>query len=314
MKQDLDLRYWQARYREYIETVRGWSQRTVEIYTGELKGFFAYLERQGVTQLGRLNRSHLEGYRLEIFQTRHRDKPLARTTQQVRLTGVKQFARFLYRDNYLLLDIAEGFEMPRGHDSLPRPVVSEREAVALMNAPDTSTPVGLRDRAMLEIFYGTGIRNSELRLLVLDQVDLEQGLLRIDHGKGSKGRMVPLGEEALSWLEEYLTQARAGFLRRADQNLVFVGTVTGERMPRGWLGALVRRYAVQAGIEKRVTPHVLRHSCATHMLRHGANVRHLQTLLGHASTDTTQRYTRVELSDLAEVVKRCHPRERVQEP
>ena len=309
--QDLNLRYWQARYREYIEIVRGWSQRTVEIYTGELRNFFAYLERQGVTQLGRLNRSHLEGYRLEIFQQRHRDKPLAKSTQQVRLIGVKQFARFLYRENYLLLDLAEGFELPRGNDSLPRPVISEREAVALVQTPDVNTPIGMRDRAILEIFYGTGIRNSELRLLVLDQVDREHGHLRIDHGKGSKGRMVPLGEEAHAWLEHYLDQARVHFVKRADQNLVFLGLQTGERMPRGWLSLMVRRYAVQAGIEKKVTPHVLRHTCATHMLRHGANVRHLQTLLGHASTDTTQRYTRVELSDLAAVVRRCHPREQV---
>lgn len=312
MKQDLDLRYWQARYREYIEVVRGWSQRTVEIYTGELRGFFAYLERQGVTQLGRLSRVHLEGYRLEIFQIRRADKPLAKATQQVRLTGVKQFARFLYRENYLLMDIADGFQTPRAADSLPRAVVSEKEAVALVTAPDVTTPLGLRDRAILEIFYGTGIRNSELRLLTLDQVDLDQGLLRIDHGKGNKGRMVPLGEEAEAWLEEYLDKARASFLRRQDQNLVFMGTQTGERMPRSWLALMVRRYAAKMGISKTVTPHVLRHSCATHMLRHGANVRHLQTLLGHASTDTTQRYTRVELSDLAEVVRRCHPREQVE--
>jgi len=311
MRQDLDLRYWQARYGEYIEIVRSWSQRTVEIYTGELRGFFGYLERQGVTQLGRLSRSHLEGYRLEIFQARYRDKPLAKATQQVRLTGVKQFARFLYRENYLLLDIADGFEIPKANDSLPRAVISEREAVALVTAPDVTTVVGMRDRAILEIFYGTGIRNSELRLLILDQVDLEHGLLRIDHGKGSKGRMVPMGEEARAWLEHYMDNARASFVRREDQKLVFMGTLKGEKMPRGWLSLLTRRYAEKVGIVKTVTPHVLRHSCATHMLRHGANVRHLQTLLGHASTDTTQRYTRVELSDLAAVVRRCHPREQL---
>lgn len=125
--------------------------------------------------------------------------------------------------------------------------------------------------------------------------------------------MVPLGEEAQAWLEHYLDLARSHFVKRADQKLVFMGTQNGECMPRGWLGLLVRRYATRAGIEKRVTPHVLRHSCATHMLRHGANVRHLQTLLGHASTDTTQRYTRVELSDLAAVVRRCHPREQLED-
>lgn len=310
MRQDLDLRYWQLRFGEYIEIVRGWSASTRRIYAAELRPFFAYLERQGITQLGRLTRAHLEGYRLQLFESTFRGKPLSKGTQQTRLCSVKQFVRFLYRENYLLLDIADGFELPKRGDSLPRLVLSEREALKLMKSPDVTTHQGIRDRAMLEILYGTAIRNAEIRLLTVDQVDREQGYLRIDHAKGEKARVVPLGEEALAWLEEYLDRVRPLCVRRADQKYLFLSSQTGEIMHRGWLVIMVSRYALQAGLKKRVTPHVLRHSCATHMLRHGANVRHLQALLGHSSCETTQRYTRVELSDLALVVKRCHPRER----
>lgn len=311
LNEELDLRYWQARFREYLKVVKDWSEDTQLRYSRELKPFFAYLERQGVSQLGRLTRFHLEGYRLEVFQLRHQGRALSKHTQRTRLSGIKQFVRYLYRENYLLLDLAANFELPRDQAPLPRAVLHEREALALMQAPDTSNPVGARDRAILELLYGTGLRNSELRLLVMEQVDLGNGRLRIDHGKGKKPRVVPLGEEAQAWLEHYLEKGRPTFLKRADQKLVFMGTATGERMPRGWLSTLVGRYARKVGLEKRITPHVLRHACATHMLRAGANVRHLQVLLGHSSLDTTQRYTRVEISDLAEVVRRCHPREQL---
>jgi integrase/recombinase XerD len=309
---DLDLRHWQARYREYLEVTRGWSLRTVDTYNAELKPFFAYLERQGLTNLGRLTATHLEGYRLEIYQIRFRGRPLARPTQQVRLSAIKQFVRYLYRENYLLLDIAANFEMPKPGQSLPRIILSEREVVQLIEQPDTKTLEGIRDRALVEVLYGTAVRNSELRLLKMDQVDLERKVLRIDHGKGNKARVVPLGEEAAAWLEEYLVKVRPQLLRRADQKLVFFGSITGEAMSRTWLAVVVQRMAKKAGLEKNVTPHVLRHSLATHMLRRGANVRHLQGLLGHESLDTTQRFTRVEISDLAKVIRRFHPREQAE--
>lgn len=309
---DLDLRHWQARYREYMEVTRGWALRTVQIYSNELKPFFAYLERQGVTNLVRLTLAHLEGYRLEMYQLRFRGRPLARPTQQVRLTGIKQFARYLYRENYLLLDIAANFELPRPGQTLPRTILSERETIQLIEQPDTTTLKGIRDRAMLELLYGTGLRNSELRFLKIDQVDLERKILRIDHGKGNKARVLPLGEEAHAWLEEYLVKVRPHLVRRPDQKLVFIASITGEELSRTVLVDAVHRVAKRAGLEKTVTPHVLRHSCATHMLRRGANVRHLQKLLGHESLDTTQIYTRVETSDLARVIRRFHPREQVE--
>jgi integrase/recombinase XerD len=307
---DLDLRLWQARFRDYMNITKGWSPRTVEAYSSELKPFFHFLERQGLTNVSRLTRTHLESYRQELFYLRVRDKPLARSTQSLRLTSILGFIRFLFRENYLLLDIAARFELPKIKETLPRTVLSEREALQLIEQPDINTPLGIRERAMLELFYGTGMRNSELRLLQIDQVDLERGLLRIDHGKGNKARVVPLGEEALVWLEEYLIKVRPQLVRSADQTLVFPGLLARE-IPRGALAVLVRRLARKAGIEKVVTPHVLRHTCVTHMLRRGASVRHLQSLLGHACLNTTQRYTRVEISDLAKVIEQFHPREQI---
>jgi len=305
---DLDLRHWQSRFREYLTIVRSMSVRTVESYCAELKSLFAYLERLGVTNLGRLTRTHLEGYRLELFQRRFRDKPLSAGTLQCRLSAVKQFVRFLYRENYLLLDIALDFEIPIQRPALPRIILSEREVLQLIDFPNTKTPQGIRDRTLLELLYGTGIRNSELRSIKIIHVDLAQATLRIEHGKGDKTRIVPLGEEALAWLEEYLTHARPQLAASSEQTLLFPG-FNGQILTRRWLAHQLRRLAQRAGLEKTVTPHVLRHSCATHLLRRGANLRHIQKLLGHTDLETTQIYTHVEISDLAKTIERFHPRE-----
>ncbi len=308
MKQDLELRSWQARFRDYIELVKGWSQRTREAYCQELKPFFAYLERQGVTQLGRLTRSHLEGYRLELSQLQFQGKPITAKTQQAKLSAVKSFVKFLYRENFLLLDVGTDFEIPSGPRSLPRAVLTETEVLKLLETPDTSTVRGLRDRAIVELLYGTGLRNTELRELMLQQLDLPNGVVRIERGKGNKARVLPLGEEAQAWLEEYLEKSRPELARDPKKTWVFL-TNWGAQLTRKWLSFRVKQIAKKAGLPKTSTPHVLRHSCATHMLRRGAGVRHLQTLLGHSCLNTTQIYTRVEVSDLAKVVSQFHPRE-----
>ncbi len=308
MKQDLDVRFWQARFYDYMKLVRGWTERTIEGYRSELKPFLGFLERQGVTQIGRLTRAHLEGYRLELSQLQSRGKPLTGATQQRRLCAIKQFAKFLYRENYLLLDLGAGFEIPFASQALPRIILSEVEVVRLLEFPDTQEPTGLRDRALLELLYGTAIRNSELCQLLISQVDLGQGMLHIERGKGGKSRVVPLGEEAQAWLEEYLQKARPLWLDSPHQKRVFLSG-RGRYLTRQWLALRVRTLGERAGLAKVATPHGLRHSCATHMLRRGAGIRHLQTLLGHAYLNTTQIYTRVEVSDLAKVVRKFHPRE-----
>lgn len=304
----LSLQLWQERFREHL-AVRQWSARTIDTYTAELRPCLAFLQAQGLTSLAGLTREHLEAYRTHLYYQRFRGRALALSTQRVRFGAVKQFVRFLVRTRVLLLDLTQELDLPRAPRGLPRVLLTESETRRLLEAPDTSLPLGVRDRTILEVFYGTGIRNSELGRLRLDQVDLERQVLHIDHGKGNKARVVPLGEEALAWLEEYLTRVRPGLVSDPEQELVFV-SARGRAFRRTELAQVVARWARRSGLTKPVTPHVLRHCCATHMLRRGAGLRHLQVLLGHASPETTQQYTRVEVSDLRKVLLRCHPRER----
>lgn len=304
----LNLELWRVRFREHLE-LRQCAARTVESYAGELRPLFAWLEGQGVEEPGAVTRDHLEGYRTHLFYLRTKaGEALSLQTQQARLTSVKAFFRFLLIDQYVLVDPAAALALPRVPRALPRALLTEGDVQNLLEAPDTATPLGLRDRAMLEVLYVTGIRNLELRGLRLDDVGLERAELRIARGKGNKSRMVPLGDEAVLWLDHFLREGRPQLVRDAAVRAVFL-TWRGRPLTRETVAEIVLRCAVRAGLPP-VTPHQLRHCCATHMLRHGAGLRHLQELLGHASATTTQRYTRVELSDLRRVLRRCHPRER----
>lgn len=287
--------------------MRNWSSATLETYGWGVRDFLHFLESQGVAQLNGLHRGLVESYRTDLFQRRFRGKPLAVATQAVRLTAVKAFLRFLAQENVLLLDVGAGVDLPKIASTLPR-VMSEEETVQLLEAPDVATLTGIRDRAVLEVFYSTAARNSELGQLELEDVAWDLPGLCIRQGKGQKGRMVPLGEEARAWLEEYLTRVRPCWLGDPKENHLFL-TARGRWMKRDALATLVHRYAQPLGL-KGVTPHTLRHSAATHMLRRGANLRHLQELLGHSSPLSTSHYTRVELKDLHKALRRYHPRER----
>ena len=303
----MELVLWQTRFREYMQ-LRQWSPRTIATYTAELRPFFAFLAEQGVTGLGGVTRETVEGYRTWLFYARYRGRRLTLRCQATRLSALKAFLRFLFMEHFLLADPGAGVELPRVPRALPRAFLSEEQATQLIEAPDVTTSLGLRDRAVLEVLYGTAIRNTELCRLSLDEVDLERRELRIHQGKGGKSRVVPLGEEAQAWLEAYLEKGRPSLLRSTSQQFVFLSW-RGRGMTRTALAAVVSRAGRAAGIERVVTPHVLRHCCATHMLRRGAGIRHLQELLGHECLSTTQRYTHVEVSDLRRVLARCHPRE-----
>ena len=286
------------------------SPATVSAYTAELAPFLDSLRRQSLQSLAGLTRAHLQSYQTELFYHEFRGRKITPSTQATRLGAVRSFVRFLVRHDYLLLDVSAGLELPKVPQSLPRTILSEPETLRLLEAPDVETTLGLRDRAILEVLYGTAIRNSELRMLGLGQIDTGRRLLHIEHGKGDKARMVPLGEEAEIWLEEYLRKSRPQLARSSSPpQLVFL-TSRGLRFDKGGLSQVILRWAKKAGLEKHVTPHALRHSCATHMLRRGANLRYIQELLGHSNVDTTEGYTRVEISDLRKVLARCHPREK----
>lgn len=228
----------------------------------------------------------------------------ARTSAR-RLAAIRHFYRYLVREGLVSEDPAAELKAPRMPRTLPHSL-SERDVQALLEAPDTGTPHGLRDRAMLELLYATGLRVSELVNLRLDQVNLRLGAVRVV-GKGGKERLVPLGEEARDWLERYLAEARTGFVAGRRLDTLFP-TPRRASMSRQGFWSLIRRYAAAAGIPGDVSPHQLRHAFATHLLAHGADLRAVQMLLGHRNVTTTQIYTHVERERLKALHAAHHPR------
>ena len=303
---ELQAELWLERFSEWMR-LRNWSEETIKTYRFGLHQFFDYLDSQGVTSLASVTRDLVEGFRTHLYHRRYRGQPISVATQAARLQASKTFLRFLAKENYLLVDVASTVDLPKTPRTLPK-ILSEDQMISLLEAPDLSLPTGIRDRAVLEVFYATAIRNGELGSLCLEDIDWEHKALWIRLGKGKKSRLVPLGEEALAWLEEYLGQVRPRWTTKETEKRVFLSS-QGKPLQRSGIGTIVSHWAKKVALAD-VTPHTLRHSCATHMLRRGAGIRHLQEMLGHSSPLTTEHYTQVQLSDLHKVLRRCHPRER----
>jgi integrase/recombinase XerD len=293
--------------------------RTAVEYLAHVRAFFSWLDRKKLT-LTSLRRQDLQAYQTDLFAFRKKDgKPYSVGFQVNRFSALKSFFGFLVRRRIILSDPTAGLERPRLETRLPRAILSPVEARKLVEAPDTETPLGLRDRAIMETLYATGIRATELIQLSPFDVDTEEGMLRVVRGKGGKDRNVPLTRAASRAIEAYLAQARPQLLA-IERNASGIYPVKASRRlfvsPRGGtlyratLDKLVKTWAENSGIKKHVSPHVFRHSVATHLLKHGADIRHIQVLLGHARLSTTERYTHVEISDLKQVVRRAHPRGR----
>jgi integrase/recombinase XerD len=236
-------------------------------------------------------------------------KPYSVQSQRHCLTAVRNFFRFLYRRSYLLHDPSASLELPRVENRLPRTVLTPQEASRILEAAKGKTPAELRDRAILETFYATGIRCTELANLTPYDVDTEQRVLRVVLGKGQKDRNVPLTRRAAESIEAYLAHGRPQLLGHGKSRFLFLAD-KGGWMHRAVLNRIVRHYARKARLRKHLTCHVFRHSLATHLLQRGADIRHIQVLLGHSRLSTTERYTRVEITDLQKVIERAHPRAR----
>jgi integrase/recombinase XerD len=308
----LDLELWKARFADWLE-LRYTSRDTRQNYRNGIGGFWDFVVGLGLSSWAEANRDTLEEYRAHVFSRRHSrtGQPLRVGTQVSDLMSVKVFFKFLHREGYLLHNPASDLELPKVKKGLPM-VLTEAEILKLMSVPNVTTSTGIRDRALLELLYGTGLRNHELCSLTLDLLDLAGHTVRLQQGKGNKPRLLPLGQEAQSWLELYLEKVRPGWLRNSQCQAVFLGRWGEGHLQRASLSALVSRLGRQAGLGKAVTPHALRHSCATHLLRRGGGLRHIQQLLGHEQLSSTEHYTRVELTDLRKVLSRCHPRESFQ--
>ncbi|MGH8435498.1 MAG: site-specific tyrosine recombinase XerD, partial [Pseudomonas sp.] len=229
---------------------------------------------------------------------------VARSTARF-LSGLRGFYRFLLRENLIATDPTLRVEMPQLGRPLPKSL-SEADVEALLAAPDWGEPIGLRDRAMLEVLYACGLRVTELISLTLEQVNLRQGVLRV-FGKGSKERLVPLGEEAIVWIERYVREARPFLLDGKPSDVLFPSQ-RGEQMTRQAFWYRIKHQAKVAGISKSLSPHTLRHAFATHLLNHGADLRVVQMLLGHSDLSTTQIYTHIARARLQELHAQHHPR------
>jgi integrase/recombinase XerD len=227
------------------------------------------------------------------------------TSAARRVSSLKRFYRYCLRERRIAADPTLKLDPPRQPPRFPK-TLSEADVEALLAAPDAGTALGVRDRAMLETLYATGLRVSELVALKVFEANLEAGVVRV-LGKGSKERLVPLGEEAVHWLNNYLKEGRGSLLKRRDADSLFV-TGRGEGMTRQAFWHLVRRYGARAIPGKRLSPHVLRHAFATHLINHGADLRVVQMLLGHADISTTQIYTHVARERLKALHAKHHPR------
>lgn len=278
----------------------GLSPNTLQSYRRDLTQFSDWLEALRSTLLLGASQADIEAY----LQYRFSRKTSPRSTARL-LSALKRFYRLALRDGRIALDPTLKIDTPKLPRSLPKSL-SEADVDRLLNAPDISEPLGLRDKAMLESLYASGLRVSELVSLKVANASLDMGVLSV-MGKGGKERMVPLGEEALLWLARYLADARPQILAGTISDALFV-TRRGAAMTRQAFWYLIKRRALQAGLVRLPSPHVLRHAFATHLLNHGADLRVVQMLLGHADISTTQIYTHVARERLKQLHARHHPR------
>jgi len=286
----------------FIDTLwaeRGLSRNTLQGYRYDLGQLAAHQSSQG-RSLVNASREDL----LHFLATRLRAGRSPRSLSRY-LSGFRQFYRWLLREGRIREDPTALIESPKMGRGLPK-ALSENQVSGLLEAPQVSTPLGLRDRTMLELMYASGLRVSELVALELASVNLNQGVVRVT-GKGGKERLVPLGEEATSWLQRYLREARPALMGGGSSPLMFV-TARKAGMTRQAFWYAIRKHAGAAGIRQRVSPHMLRHSFATHLLNHGADLRVVQLLLGHSDLSTTQIYTHVAREGLKQLHSKHHPR------
>ena len=299
------------RFLDYLAVERGLSRNTLDAYRRDLAGYQRFLADRGISDPTGAGERDIEAFVASLSAAeyvpgkRYRAASVAR-----RLAAVRSFHRFLVREGDVEADPAEGVSRPKVPRNLPRPL-TVKEVSALVAAPGGEDPVALRNRAILETLYGAGLRISELVGLDVDDVDLDEGSVRAV-GKGAKQRLVPLGRYAVKALEGYLVRARPAFARARSGPALFLNQ-RGGRLTRQGCTNIIKAAARLAGIERRVTPHLLRHSFATHLLDGGADVRVVQELLGHASVATTQIYTLVTKDRLRDVYFEAHPRARRKE-
>lgn len=286
---------------QYLSVERGLAPNTLESYERDLTNYILFLQNNGVSSLTQMERRHIAAYVGSLRKDGKANATISRT-----LVSIRNFCRFLVQERLIEEDPSQHLEMPKQEKRLPR-VLGMADVERLLEAPKRDTPVGARDKAMLEVLYATGIRVSELITLKLEDVHLGLGYVRCI-GKGSKERIIPLGRIAAQSLDDYIRNWRHRLLKpgRTPDELFLNHLGTG--MTRQGFWKIIKKYAAAAGIRQEITPHTLRHSFATHLLENGADLRAVQEMLGHADISTTQIYTHVTKKKMKEIYDRTHPR------
>jgi integrase/recombinase XerD len=293
---------------EYLDAieVQGYSPYTVTYRSRSLGYLVAWLRERGIERPGEVTAAVLERYQRSLHYHRKPDgAPLSLPTQAGYLTAVKGLFRWLAKTNRTLLNPAAELVPPRVERRLPKAILAHAEVEQVLAIPHLADPVGLRDRAIMEVLYSTGIRRSELCRLHVPDVDPARGTVMVEQGKGRRDRVIPIGERAIAWVERYLADARPRLASDPDLGILFL-TVAGDDLTPDHLTERIGRY-IRAGTGKRGSCHALRHTMATLMLDGGADIRHIQEMLGHAGLQTTEIYTHVSLRNLKAVHQATHP-------
>jgi integrase/recombinase XerD len=299
------LHEYQATFVKWTSAI-GLAEQTALIRNSALNYFIQWCDAQAIREPKQITREILEGYQQYLSCRRKANgDPLALSTQVARLDPLKAFCKWLARERHVPFNPASELIVPSIPRRLPRRVLAVQEVRRILRGPDLTTPSGIRDRAIIELLYSSGVRRMELARLKVDDVDLAQGTLMVVAGKGNRDRLIPCGNRAAAWLSRYLSEVRFRLAGEAEDTLFL--TDFGEPFRKNRLGDLVKRYVSNAGIPPPGACHLFRHACATHMLDNGADIRYIQAQLGHADLSTTQIYAHVSIKKLKEVHAATHP-------
>jgi integrase/recombinase XerD len=287
-----------------------YSDRTIKMYLVFLGEFIKYLETKSIEKLSEVTPEIINQYRIFLSLDRPDKGRLSMKSQNLKMIAVIGFFRYLVREKHYLYDPTSHVRVKDPPRKRTREVLTEKEMIRLLNAPNPETTLGLRDKALLELYYSCGIRNTESRCLTVKDVDLEGRLVRIRFPKGGKGdQVVPIGRVAALYIDEYLKHARPKLLKNDLEETLFL-TSTGRPLTDDMPSHIVRKYARLAKLKRKADAHTLRHTCGTHLYDNGADIRCIQELLRHKSIDTTQIYIDVKASKLRKVLEKTHPREK----
>ena len=289
-----------SQFLNYLIVEKGLSKNTLMAYSHDLTRFLDHLRQKGIQDILKVGKFDVRSFLLTLKKQRFSTRTIVRY-----LVAIRTFFRFMIQEGILEVNPVEELESPKMAKTLPK-ILTLKEVDQLLEQPNSQIPLGVRDRAMLEMLYATGMRVSELVQLRMNQVNLEGGYVLV-YGKGSKERIVPLGSEVMKWVDLYLKTARIKLAKGGESPFLFI-TRSGKGMSRQRFWRMIKVYGQRAGIRKRITPHLIRHSFASHLLERGADLRSVQMMLGHVDISTTQIYTHVTGERLKKIHQRYHPR------